>query len=183
MQHVLTTHPISAPIARQSAAKWSYVSLIYSLFYFFPVALGWEQSSLSQIMAAIAVYALFIALFLRAVHSFGSSSIAPILGIIALSSIGSSINSGCNALFGYAAFLSSYYFNARLANLFLLFNLCAQLVTALLLDIFHLYYLGPSVAVTVSLFVYGRFSQKDCVHQLEAVSKNEQIEQLATIAE
>jgi len=183
MQGLMFSHPITTPIASQPAAKWSYISLFYSLFYFFPIALSWDRFPTGHLYLAFIAYGLFLFLFFNTLNRHGQKTILPIAAIIILAAGGSSINPGSNALFGYAAFLSSYYYAPRLAWLFLALNIAAQLASATYFDLFYIYYLGPSLAVSLSLFVYGRFSQRECLHQLETAEKNEQIEQLATIAE
>lgn len=174
---------ISTPIARTPAAKWSYISLIFSLFYFFPLVVRFKHYSTLDIALTIVAYAVFVWLFLLTARRAGRSTIIPIVSTILLSASISSVHSGANTLFGFASFYSSYYFKARYAQLFLILNLSTQLTTAYVFDLLYVYYLGPSIAVTVSLFIYGIFSRKETLHFLNNQVKNEQLEQLAAIAE
>lgn len=172
-----------APIANTGAAKWSYFSLTFSLFYFFNIIANFDVLTSQKIIIALVIYAVFIILFMQAIRSTGKAVIRPIIGIIILSAVGASINPGTNALFGYAAFFSGYYFFKKHAVFFLFFNIAAQIASAIMLDLLSPYFLGPSLACTISLFVYGVFSQKEYIHVCLQHKKNEQIEQLAAIAE
>jgi len=174
---------VSMPLAKDASAKWSYISLIYSLFFFFPIALSWGKFSNLQLAGALAIYCVFILLFLFALKQTGRTAALAIIGIILLATFGSAVNPGSNALFGYASFLGSFYFKRHQAWLLLFFNLGMQMAAAHTLDLFYIYFLGPSMAVSISLHIYGRFSQKEWFNRLEHEQKNLQIEQLAAIAE
>jgi len=171
------------PIAQTNAAKWSYFSLIFSLFYFLNFIVSYSTYTASNIATVFIIYIAFIIAFIKATKLTGKSVIQPIIAIILLSAFGASINPGTNALFGYAAFFSGYYFSRRFAVSLLLLNLIAQISSALALNLVTPYYLGPSFACTVSLFVYGIFSQKEYIHACMQQKSNQEVEQLAAIAE
>lgn len=171
------------PIAKTGAAKWSYFSLVFSAFYFFHLIADFDRYSNQQLVVALIIYTVFVVLFFQATRLSGKAVIWPIIAIIILSAVGASINPGTNALFGYAAFFSGYYFLRKYAVILLLSNLIAQIFAALILDLLSPYFLGPSLACSLSLFVYGIFSQKEYFHVCLQLKKNQQIEQLAAIAE
>jgi two-component system sensor histidine kinase DesK len=188
----MTEHPLTLtddksfsiePIAKTGAAKWSYFSLVFSMFYFFNILASFDRFTNNQLMIALVIYISFIILFIKAIRSTGKSVLWPIIAIILLSALGTSINPGTNALFGYAAFFSGYYFLRKYAVMLLILNITAQISSALILDLFSPYFLGPSLACSLSLFVYGVFSQKEYIHVCLQEKKNQQIEQLAAIAE
>ena len=188
----MTEHPLTLtddksffiePIAKTGAAKWSYFSLVFSMFYFFNILASFDRFTNNQLMIALVIYISFIILFIKAIRSTGKSVLWPIIAIILLSALGASINPGTNALFGYAAFFSGYYFLRKYAVMLLILNITAQISSALILDLFSPYFLGPSLACSLSLFVYGVFSQKEYIHVCLQEKKNQQIEQLAAIAE
>jgi two-component system sensor histidine kinase DesK len=171
------------PIVNTGAAKWSYFSLVFSVFYFFNLIVNFESYTNKQLMVTLVIYVSFFMLFFKATRLTGKAVIWPIVAIIVLSAAGASINPGTNALFGYAAFLSGYYFLRKYAVMLLIVNLFAQVTSALTLDLLSPYYLGPSLACSFSFFVYGIFSQKEHIHVCLQLKKNQQIEQLAAIAE
>jgi two-component system sensor histidine kinase DesK len=188
----MTEHPLTLtddksfsiePIAKTGAAKWSYFSLVFSMFYFFNILASFDRFTNNQLMIALVIYISFIILFIKAIRTTGKSVVWPIIAIILLSAFGASINPGTNALFGYAAFFSGYYFLRKYAVMLLVLNITAQIASALIFDLLSPYYLGPSLACSLSLFVYGIFSQKEYIHVCLQEKKNQQIEQLAAIAE
>ncbi len=174
---------IMQPIAQSAAAKWSYISLFYSMFYFFSLYAGFDRYSQLQVIATFVCYLLFLVCFLLAMRYCETRSQWPILGIILVAFITSSFHPGANALFGYAAFFSSFYFATKRANAFLAINIAAQLSAAFAFDLLHIFYLGPSLGVSISLHIFGRFTQKEHIHQYQQQQKRLQIKQLATIAE
>lgn len=174
---------IGTPIAQTPAAKWSYISLIFSLFYFFPLVVNFKYYSTVDLILSGVAYIAFVCLFLLTARRVGRAAFYPIVATITLAATVSSFHSGANTLFGFASFFSSYYFKKRIANTLLIANLSTQLITAFVFDLMFVYYLGPSIAVTVSLYIYGMFSRKETLHFLNNQVKNEQLEQLAAIAE
>lgn len=174
---------ISQPIAKGDTAKWSYISLIYTLFYLFPLVMNLDEYKQTDLALAAVIYVLFILLFFQVVRNIGRKAALPTAGIVLLSAIGAGVYPGTNILFGYAGFFSGYYFNAKQSVLFLMANIAAQLTTAVSFNLVTPYFLGPSLAVTISLYIYGAFSRKEVIHQHNKEQQSEQIEQLAAIAE
>lgn len=172
-----------SPIMGSPAAKWAYSSLIYSLFFFLNVGIHFSSYTAFTLFLCVAIYAIFILLYILATKYSDKGAIPPIAGIIIISALGTYINPGTNALYGYAAFLAAYYFNARIAWLFIVFNLAAQFTAAWVFDIFIVSFLVPSITISIGLFIFGRFSQREFIHQTLQAESNEKIEQLATIAE
>ena len=80
------------------------------MFYFFNIIADFDRYTNQQLIVAFVIYAVFTILFMQATRSTGKAVIRPIVGIIILSAVGAAINPGTNALFGYAAFFSGYYF-------------------------------------------------------------------------
>lgn len=171
------------PISQTSAAKWSYFSLIFSGFYFFHLIAAYEYYTFSNIIIVLTIYALFIALFVIATRQTGHAALRPILAIIVLATLGAYFTPGTNALYGYAAFFSGYYFVRKHALAVLAISIAGQLIAATVFDLWSTYFLGPSLACSLSLFVYGFFSQKEYLNATLHAKKNQQIEQLAAIAE
>ena len=175
-----TTMP---PIADTAAAKWAYSSLVFSIFYLFNVVVNFKHYTTPDLIMIAAVYLSFIVCFIGATRTNDNRAVGFILGIIAVAGLGTAITPGTNALFGYAAFLAGYYFSLKLSVSILLLNLAVQLTAAYLMNYWHPMFLGPSIAVSLGLQVYGVFSQKEYFYKQEQAQKNQQIEQLAAIAE
>ncbi|WP_299263416.1 sensor histidine kinase [uncultured Psychrosphaera sp.] len=171
------------PIIRTDAAKWSYFSLIFSAFYFFNLIARYDRYTSNELLIAAGIYIVFILLYIQAIRTTANAAIKPIIAIILLSSCAAYINPGANTLFGYAAFFTGYYFLPNRAFLLLGLNVLGQVISAFAFDIVSIYYLGPSLACSLGLFVFGIFSQKEYLHGRMQEKKNQQIEQLSTIAE
>lgn len=174
---------ISQPIGYSSTAKWSYISLIYSVFYFLPLVVSERHYSVELILLIIATYLVFISLFFVTVFRFGKAALLPIWAIIALAFIASSYHTGCNIFFGYAAFFSGYYFKSRQANGLFAANLVVQLLSAYCFTDFSVYFVFPALAITLGLHLYGHFSRREVLHQLQQQQQSQDIENLAAIAE
>ncbi|MCU4675140.1 sensor histidine kinase [Catenovulum sp. 2E275] len=174
---------ISSSVANTTGAKWGYFSLIFSLFYFISLVANFGQYTTAQVILACVNYALFIGLYILAIYQKGYTVAYPIIGIIVLSTATAYFHPGANALFGYAAFLAGYYFRISAALLLLGLNLAGQVISVYWFDLYSPFYLATSAVVTLGLMVFGVFSQKEHLHQAEQDKKNEQIEQLSTIAE
>ena len=171
------------PLRDSRAARWSYISLIFSVFYFLPLVVNITSFSNTSLAGILLIYLCFLGAFFWAVFSVGKNTITPIVGIVAISALGSAFYSGTNALFGYSAFLSSYYFAPKTAFKFLLFNLAAQIMCAFAFDLLHIYFLGISTALTIGSFVYGYFSRNETLNGLNNAAQAQHMEQLAAIAE
>ncbi|MDA8622170.1 sensor histidine kinase [Psychrosphaera sp.] len=174
---------VMPPISKSGAAKWSYFSLIFSLFYFFSVVADFDRHSVTDLVLVVIIYLSFLGLFFGATRSTGNQATFFIISIIGLVGIGSAVTPGTSALFGYAAFLSGYYFRNTRALGLLGLNIGTQFLVAHLFGYWSLFFLGPTCVISASLFVYGFFSQKETIHKNEQHEKNQQIEQISAIAE
>ncbi len=174
---------ITVPLGKGPTAKWSYISLLFSSFFFLPLIVGSSPLNDLNLAAVLLIYLCFIGAFFWALFTVGNKTALPIVGIITICAAGSYIYVGTNALFGYGAFLSSYYFKLKSAFGFLMGNLASQIIAAYAFDLLHIYFLGPSIAITVALFIYGHFSRNEALNGLNNKAQAQQMEQLAAIAE
>ena len=174
---------ILMPLGKGPTAKWSYISLMFSLFFFLPLIVNPQVYTELNLTAIFLIYLSFLSMFFWAVFSVGKITALPIIGNILICALGPIIYVGTNSLFGYSAFFSSYYFNLRSALGFLIVNLAAQIIAAYAFDILHVYFLGPSIAITLALFIYGHFSRNEALCALNNKAQAEQMEHLAAIAE
>lgn len=174
---------IDVPLGKGPTAKWSYISLMFSLFFFLPVIVNPQLNNSVTLTSIFLLYFAFIGLFFWSLFSVGKAAALPAIGIIILCTFGTVIYTGTNALFGYSAFFSSYYFRIKSACAFLVINLFAQVIAAYVLNNMHVYFLGPSIAITLALFIYGHFSRNEALNTLNNEVQAEQMEQLAAIAE
>ena len=174
---------INQPIASGRNAKWSYVSLLFSLFYFFPLVVIAPTQSVGHLFLIISIYALFLVAFFMSAGRCGKAALLPILSMIAVAVVGTFVYAGTNVFYGYSSYFASYYFKTKQAFALLIVNLICQLGVAYQVDILSIYFLGPSILVTLSLHIYGFFSRKEVLNQLFHQEQNKQIESLAAVAE
>ncbi|NVK24274.1 MAG: sensor histidine kinase [Gammaproteobacteria bacterium] len=174
---------INEAISSSDTAKWSYTSLIFSLFYFFPIIFTERQFDAEFYAPVLLTYLLFLIFFVLATRAKGNKAIPPILAIIFVSAFGAQFIPTSNTLFGYASFLASYYFRPKISILLFITNLIAQLSAAYAFDLMTPMFLGPAMGVSTGLMFYGFFSRKEWLHQANQKLKSQQIEQLAAIAE
>jgi len=174
---------IIPPIANTAVAKWSYFSLIFSIFYFFNVIANFEAYSVANLAVIAFIYLTFIALFILITRANEGKAALLILLVILLSGMGAYFTPGTSALFGYAAFFSGFYFSKSQGLILFLANIVTQFLAAYIFNYWSPFFLGPTLVISSSLFVYGVFSQKEFVFNAEQDEKNQQIEQISTIAE
>ncbi|MUH72932.1 sensor histidine kinase [Psychrosphaera haliotis] len=174
---------IIPPIANTAVAKWSYFSLIFSVFYFFNVIANFEAYSVANLAVIAFIYLTFIALFILITRANEGKAALLILLVILLSGMGAYFTPGTSALFGYAAFFSGFYFSKSQGLILFLANIVTQFLAAYIFNYWSPFFLGPTLVISSSLFVYGVFSQKEFVFNAEQDEKNQQIEQISTIAE
>lgn len=174
---------IYTPLAKAEHAKWTYVSLTCSLFYFMPVLSIDLQFNSLDYFVLFAIYFVFLGLFFAAAKHCGTKAQLPIAGIIIISAVGSYCYPGTSSLFGYAAFFTGYYFAARKALFIMAANLASQLLAAYFFDLFIFYFLGVSLTISLMLFVFGIFTRKETLNRILKAKQNQYIEDLAAIAE
>lgn len=176
-------HIVIPAIANSESGKWNYASLIFSLFYFFPLYLQWSIYSVTDIFIIVICYGLFLACYLRATHLPASKALLPVAAIIITAGLTASVYYGANALFGFATFLSCYYFKPSTAWLYFVTNLGTQLLAALLFELTNIFFLGPSITVTIGMAVFGIMNSRDYVFHVKELRTAKQVEDLAAIAE
>lgn len=174
---------IIPPIGNTAVAKWSYFSLIFSVFYFFNVIANFGAYSVAKLAVIAGIYVTFIALFILITRANEGKAALLILLVILLSGAGAYFTPGTSALFGYAAFFSGFYFSKSKGLILFLANILSQFLAAYIFNYWSPFFLGPTLVISTSLFVYGVFSQKEFVFNAEQDEKNQQIEHISTIAE
>jgi two-component system sensor histidine kinase DesK len=172
------------PAIRQSGGgRWAYIGLIFSLLYFIHTGINFDALSLSDLALQLGLYLSFIGLYLVAI-SLPSTSVSWVLVLIlVMLLLGTSLTPGTSSLFGYVAFLSSYYFAKGRAGMFACLTLITPLCAAWLFDLYSMFYLAPALGISVGMVTYGRFSRTEYINKQIQRQHSQQIEQLATIAE
>ncbi|MCV6624362.1 MAG: sensor histidine kinase [Cellvibrionaceae bacterium] len=165
------------------AQKWNMISLLFSLFYFLPVIMSAEYLKLADWIKIFVSYAVFLGLYFWGLKSDSKNAIYPIAALIICCLYVSSFTPGSNALFGFAMFLTAYYFPLPKALWILALTIAAEIVAFALLRNYDFMFLGIAIFLSLALFINAVFVRKDLLHRFAEANDQEQIQQLATIAE
>jgi two-component system sensor histidine kinase DesK len=182
-QITLDTHDLCEPLAAGRGAKWAYFSLVYSLFYWVSYfSMGLEFASPDMLYASL-YYLAFVGCYLFAIHQPRDRVLVPIIGMLVIISASCYVNPGASGLYGYVAFMVGFYYRLPAALGFLALNFAVQLVTVFTLSLYSPFFWVTSGVVSIILFVFGRFNRRDVRAHLVELRQDQEIENLAAIAE
>ncbi|BFM05249.1 sensor histidine kinase [Halioxenophilus aromaticivorans] len=174
----------TAPAIKNSPAeKWNLISALFTLFYFFTLYANWGEYSSAFKVFAFVVYAAYMAVYFYTLRVSGNDAVVPVAALLAIAVVGTCFYSGSYILYSYAAFFAGYYFKRNHAIAFLALTVACLLIAATLLELWHWYFMGPALLLTVGLFLFGRFSLQEAFHDYVKTQQSEKLEQLAAIAE
>ena len=158
--------------------------LIYSLFYFFPLAfmgdflqtvgVGWW-------LGMIAIYGVFIVLFFMVSFLAGKARIVALIAMLVLATLGTSITPGTAAFSSYVTFLSIFLMPRRAAILFCVATGLSITFAAWAFVDFAWYFTVPAVfAAVMNVFTAGLEVQKRKLnYEIERASHLEERERIA----
>lgn len=162
---------------------WSFMSLIFSTFYFTPHWTLSDFNSLQSILISILIYLVFIACYCTTILRPISQGKWFLLTFIVLSVLGSWHNPGASILLGYAAFVIGYYGTSK-SSVFLLIAMLVFLAvvtsTGMSIDEFTLI---PAFASSIGLFVFGVLERRSTIQAKQQQRSEEAIERLSATAE
>lgn len=170
-------------LAQDKKPYWVWGPLAFSLFYFLPLFFNFSYFDAPRLTLVFLVYAAFIFLYKLSVEAIGEKALIPVLGIISLATFGTFITPGTQAIFGFAAYFCGFNFNFSKGFGGLWFILACILTTAYFNDYIDPYFLAPAIIISIGLFFLGHAERKDRIFRLKDEKSQQQIEQLATIAE
>lgn len=181
MEVILTT--FNRSLAEDSQGFWLYGPLLFTAFYFMPNIINFEQLSLFTHLCSLAVFAVFILLYIKVVNIRGDKIIPWLIGITLVIALGTYFTHGTQALFGYVVFIAGYTLTLRKAFFMLCSVWLAIFVSGYVFTNSHPYFLVPALLITAGLFMFGIFTQRDAIHRIKERHNKKQIKQLAEIAE
>ncbi|QOL25973.1 sensor histidine kinase [Thalassotalea sp. LPB0316] len=162
---------------------WIWGPLAFSIFYFLPLIFNFEAFTPLRLIGVFIIYGIFVYCYKTATCTRGDQALKPIIAIVLLSTFGTYITPGTQALFGYAAFFTGFYYAFNKGILGLLTILAAIFFAAQLFNFTDVYFLAPAIIVSVGLYFFGQAERRDRIHNQKEQKSQQQIEQLATIAE
>lgn len=171
------------PLFAPRAQKWNIISLLFSLFYFLPVIMSAHALQFVDWIKIFTGYGIFLACYLWGLKVDSTRALLPIAVLVLCCMVISSFTPGSNALFGFAMFLTAYYFPLKKALAILAVTILLECVAFLFFRQYDLMFLGIAIFLSTALFVNAAFLRQDLQHRFAEARDQEQIEQLATIAE
>lgn len=171
----------SSALLNPESRKWTYLTLLFSLFYFIPVL--FSQTLSPQHWAGIIMgYLAFIGCYLVTVKRPSHRVLPPLLVLLALCFGITAITPGSNALFGYVAFVAAFQLSSKRAVILLGLSIALQCLGFLLWQP-HAVLLSIAVFLSIMLFFNGLMLRRDQQHQRIQERDHQHKEQLAAIAE
>ena len=162
---------------------WIWGPLAFSIFYFLPLIFSFEKFTAERLLGMAGIFAIFILLYIKATFAHGRNTLIAIVAIVLLSTFGTYVTPGTQALFGYAAFFTGFYYTMNRGIWGLALIVLSILLAAKLFGFTDAYFLAPALIVSIGMFFFGHAERRDRMHSKKEEKSQAQIEQLATIAE
>jgi len=157
-----------------------FIPLLFSFFYFIPMV----QNSYTwlEYVTQLVGYGVFVSLYLMC-RRYPERGLIYIAQIAILTFAISFINGASYSLVWYGAYYAGYIYTWKKASLVTFGLTMVLLATSLVTEIPFRIFLPYGVLPCISLAAYGMFDRKIRMEEIYRKKKNEQVEQLATIAE
>jgi two-component system, NarL family, sensor histidine kinase DesK len=170
-------------LAQDKKPYWVWGPLAFSLFYFLPLFFNLEYFLPTRIIFVGLIYLCFIYFYRLACLASGEKALLPVIGIISLATFGTFITPGTQALFGFAAYFLGFNFSFNKGFFGLWATLACIVTTAFFNAYVDVAFLAPAIIISVGLFFLGQAERKDRIYRAKDAKSQQQIKQLATIAE
>ncbi|WP_462173510.1 sensor histidine kinase [Pseudoalteromonas xiamenensis] len=174
----------SMQLATPSRQFWNWGPLIFSGFYFLPLVNTWHKVSTFNLIMQVVIYLVFVGLYAVALYQRGARVFPILVLMFSVCSIGSFFTYGTHSMFGFIAYFCGFSFLFPFNLLMLALLLAVVGINAvLILPEISYFYLGPAGLLSIGLFAFGWMEQRERVHRKKEKQSQEQLEQLAAIAE
>ena len=170
-------------LAHGRKKKWSYSSLIFSLFYFVP-PLFMRDAPSNGVMALIVMgFVTFVFLYVLSVNQPVNRLPYYLTGMILLAYSTSLVNPGGTVIFGFVSFIVGYYYRFSIGIILLLAVSASLIVMKVYLyptGLFFFLAAGANIAV---LFGFGVMERKETLFQQKEAKHAAALGTLSAIAE
>lgn len=158
--------------------------LFFSLFYFFPLV-QWEATAEPwRIAASVVIYFTFVVLFLISTqHGSYKAVIYASIASVILSTATVGINPGASTLFGYTGFILGYYFRPPYSIVGNGLLLACLFGSGWFFGFFYGWFFIPGAMLIVGMAIMSAAVRKEHIAVYRAYRSDQQVEQLATVAE
>ncbi|MCQ8848378.1 sensor histidine kinase [Alteromonas stellipolaris] len=175
--------PVLPLLADGRKKKWSYSSLVFSLFYFVPM-LFMQNAPSNWVMALILTgFVTFVLLYVLCVNQPVNRLPYYLTAMIFLAYTTSLVNPGGTVIFGFISFIVGYYYRLRTGIILLLIVSASLIVMKVLLyptGLFFFLGAGSNIAV---LFGFGYMERKETLFQQKEAKHAAALGTLSAIAE
>lgn len=161
---------------------WSYLSLLFSLFYLLPLFLT-DGLSEVHIFGALLIYLLFLCAYVFAINSPNKYRALAILVLICVSISAVPFTIGGLSLFGYSFFLMAYYWPLKHSATSTLALIALMLLIPILLSNFIWQFIIPVIISSIALYIFGVMEQRETLHNIALEQSHESVKKLSAIAE
>lgn len=170
-------------LAHGRKKKWSYSSLIFSLFYFVP-PLFMRDAPSNGVMALIVMgFVTFVFLYVLSVNQPVNRLPYYLTGMILLAYTTSLVNPGGTVIFGFVSFIVGYYYRFSIGIILLLAVSASLIFMKVYLyptGLFFFLAAGANIAV---LFGFGVMERKETLFQQKEAKHAAALSTLSAIAE
>jgi len=162
---------------------WYWITLIFSCFYFSPVFYNLSQYSKYEIGVVITVYIIFVFLYNLCSKAKERNIIPPVVAILVLCIFATPLNPGTFTLIAYTAFFVAFALPKKESRLGLFFIILIIILSAYFFVDSKLHFIIPGMVISLGLYAFGYLERYERINRLLQTKSQEQIEQLAKIAE
>ncbi|NMH61517.1 sensor histidine kinase [Alteromonas ponticola] len=169
-------------LAEGRKKKWSYSSLIFSLFYFVPLLFG-TQVSANAVLLLSAGYLLFVLVYLACIHHSVRWVPYFTVAMLMLAYATSFINPGGAIIFGFIAFIVGYYYPFKIGLIFSLLIVSSIILVSIYNSANELFFTLLASLNIVVLLIFGMMERKETLFQLKQAQHADSIGTLSALEE
>jgi len=174
---------VAPSLIKNCHSLWTWIPLLFSVFYFFPIAVSWHNISIENLFGALIIYIAFVYCYLKG-QRCAEHEISPyIIAILSLAFIGTYFNPGTFTLFAFAAYFIGYYYRSPKNKISLLATLLLIFATAITFEQLNRFFILPALFCCIPNYFFGLAERKTRYYAFKEAKSQQQIEQLATVAE
>jgi len=174
---------IAPSLTENQVALWTWIPLFFSLFYFLPIYFNWQHFDIVKISGAGLIYVCFIYFYMKAQRHDERAAIRPIIAILVLSFLGTYFNPGTFTLFAFASYFIGYYYPTPKSTMGLGLTIALIVLTAFTFELTDMFFITIALFCSIPNFLFGLAERRSRMQKLNEQRSQQQIEQLATVAE
>lgn len=169
-------------LGKSQKRMWTYLSLVFSLFYFVPLLFESSDDSTNLIISFV-MYLVFLVSYICLVESTKKYRVFALIVFLIVIYASLFFNIGGLVLFGYCMFILGYCWPLKTSILLAAVILTLMTVLTLLLRGPIWIYIMPFFFNGVGLFCFGVLEQRQSVKNLQLHRSQQSVKQLSAIAE